>query len=643
KHQIERKRQPLEIHVIQFECQPQQQRDASAEVVLNQLYRFTPLQTSFGVNMLALRGGRPELLTLKDIIVAFVGFREEVIRRRTVFELGKARDKAHTLVGLAIAVANLDEVIRLIRAAPDPATAREQLMARDWPASDVEPLIQLIDEPGREVVEGRYRLSEAQARAILDLRLHRLTGLERDKIHQELREIGVEIEEYLHILSSRKRLYEILRAELVAIREQFATERRTALEQTEFEPDIENLIQREDMVVTVTNTGYIKRVPLSAYRAQRRGGKGRSVMNVREADFVTGLFVASTHAPVLFFSSRGQAYKLKVYRLPLGTPQARGKAMVNLLPLEEGETITAVMPLPEDETQWAELNVMFATATGNVRRNQLSDFTNVMVNGKIAMKLDEGDSLISVLTCTDRDDVLLSTHSGKCIRFAVTDVRVFAGRTSTGVRGIRLAEGDRVISMSMLAHTEYGPEERAAYLRLSRAVVEDVETGGEAMDAVEGGEEEASDVEGSGGEVARLSQERLEQMASAEEFVLTITENGYGKRTSAYEYRVTGRGGQGIVSIETSRRNGAVVASFPIGHSDQIVMVTNAAQLIRVPVDDIRIARRNTQGVTLFRTAGDEWVVSAVRLADMNENESENDGEGGGIPPDGPGEEGVNG
>ncbi|MBF0562493.1 MAG: DNA gyrase subunit A, partial [Alphaproteobacteria bacterium] len=423
-------------------------RDAVAEVVLNQLYRFTPLQTSFGVNMLALRAGRPELLTLKDIIVAFVVFREEVIRRRTIFELGKAREKAHTLVGLATAVANLDEVIRLIRAAPDPATAREQLMARNWPADDVEPLIRLIDEPGRPVVDGHYRLSELQARAILDLRLHRLTGLERDKIHQELRELGVQIEEFLRILSSRERLYEILRSELVAIREQFATPRRTAIERVEFEHDIEDLIQREDMVVTVTNTGYIKRVPLSAYRAQRRGGKGRSVMSIREDDFVTRLFVANTHTPVLFFSSRGLAYKLKVYKLPVGTPQARGKAMVNILPLEEGETISTVMPLPEDESQWADLHVMFATATGGVRRNQLSDFTKVMANGKIAMKLDEGDSLIAVLTCSEQQDVLLSTHSGKCIRFPVTDVRVFASRTSDGVRGIRLGEGDRVISMS---------------------------------------------------------------------------------------------------------------------------------------------------------------------------------------------------
>ncbi|MBF0129337.1 MAG: DNA gyrase subunit A, partial [Alphaproteobacteria bacterium] len=586
-------------------------RDAMAEVVLNQLYRFTPLQTSFGVNMLALNGGRPVMMSLRDIIVAFVQFREEVIRRRTIFELGRARDKAHTLVGLAIAVASLDEVIALIRGAPDPATARERLMARDWPASDVEPLIVLIDEPGRAVVKGKYRLSEAQARAILDLRLHRLTGLERDKIHQELRDIGAEIEEYLHILSSRDHLYAILRKELADIREQYATPRRTTLEDAEFEQDIEDLIQREDMVVTVTSTGYIKRVPLSTYRAQRRGGKGRSGMSTRDEDMVSHVFVASTHTPVLFFSSLGIAYKLKVHRLPVGTPQARGKAMINILPLSAGETISTVMPLPEEEDAWGALNVMFATASGNVRRNLLSDFTNVMANGKIAMKLDEGDSLIAVLTCSETDDVLLSTRNGKCIRFPVTDVRVFVGRTSTGVRGIRLAGEDTVMSMSVLAHADYTPEQRNAYQKLRRAAGDDDgETGT--------GEEDASEETSA---VGSLSPEEVERMAAGEEFILTITENGFGKRTSAYEYRITGRGGQGIVSIETSKRNGAVAASFPIRHSDQIVMVTDSGQIIRVPVDDVRIARRNTQGVTLFRTGENERVVSAVRLADMDEED----------------------
>ncbi|MBF0306230.1 MAG: DNA gyrase subunit A [Alphaproteobacteria bacterium] len=586
-------------------------RDAVAEVVLNQLYRFTPLQSSFGVNMLALNGGRPVLMVLKDILVAFVAYREEVITRRTIFELGKARDRAHVLVGLAIAVANIDEVIALIRAAPDPATAREGLMARAWPAYDVEPLIRLIDEPGRAVVDGRYSLSEAQAKAILDLRLHRLTGLEREKIAGELTEIGEQIKEFLHILSSRERLYEILRQELVEMKEAYATPRRTAIEESEFEADIEDLIQREDMVVTVTNTGYIKRVPLSAYRAQRRGGKGRSGMAMRDEDFVTTLFVASTHTPVLFFTSTGIVYKMKVYRLPLGTPQARGKALVNLLPLD-GATISTLMPLPEDEAAWSELHVMFATASGGVRRNLLSDFTNVMTNGKIAMKLDEGDRLIGVATCTEEMDVLLATRKGKCIRFPVPDVRVFAGRTSTGVRGIRLDEGDSVISMSMLRHVEIDMERRDDYLKLAaqrrRAAGEPVE--------IEGSAEAAA---------PEIPEEEFERMKAVEEFVLTLTDRGYGKRTSAYEYRITGRGGSGIGNIDLTERNGtAVVASFPIDHADQMILVTDGGKLIRTPVHDVRIAGRRTQGVMLLRTADGEQVVSATRLPDIgNGDESE--------------------
>ncbi|MBF0391317.1 MAG: DNA gyrase subunit A [Alphaproteobacteria bacterium] len=586
-------------------------RDAVAEVVLNQLYRFTPLQSSFGVNMLALNGGRPVLMVLKDILVAFVAYREEVITRRTIFELGKARDRAHVLVGLAIAVANIDEVIALIRAAPDPATAREGLMARAWPARDVEPLIRLIDEPGRAVVDGRYSLSETQAKAILDLRLHRLTGLEREKIAGELTEIGEQIKEFLHILSSRERLYEILRQELVDMKEAYATPRRTAIEESEFEADIEDLIQREDMVVTVTNTGYIKRVPLSAYRAQRRGGKGRSGMSMRDEDFITTLFVASTHTPVLFFTSTGIVYKMKVYRLPLGTPQARGKALVNLLPLD-GATISTLMPLPEDEAAWSELHVMFATASGGVRRNLLSDFTNVMTNGKIAMKLDEGDRLIGVATCTEEMDVLLASRKGKCIRFPVPDVRVFAGRTSTGVRGIRLDEGDSVISMSMLRHVEIDMERRDDYLKLAaqrrKAAGEPVE------------------IEGSAEAVApEIPEEEFERMKAVEEFVLTLTDRGYGKRTSAYEYRITGRGGSGIGNIDLTERNGtAVVASFPIDHADQMILVTDGGKLIRTPVHDVRIAGRRTQGVMLLRTADGEQVVSATRLPDIgNGDESE--------------------
>jgi len=556
-------------------------RDAIADVVLAQLYRFTPLQTSFGVNSLALTGGRPQMMTLKDIITAFLAYREEVITRRTIFLLGKARDRAHVLAGLAIAVANIDEVIRLIRAAPDPGTARDQLMARAWPVGDVEPLIRLIDEPGRGIVDGAYSLSEIQAKAILDLRLHRLTGLERGKIGEELQEIGVQIVEYLEILSSRPKLLEVMRNELVEIRTQFATPRRTTIEDNEFEADIEDLIAREDMVVTVTNTGYIKRVPLSTYRAQKRGGKGRSGMSIKQEDFVSEVFVANTHTPVLFFSSTGIAYKMKVYRLPLGTPQARGKAMVNLLPLEEGETISTIMPMPEDEGTWGDLHVMFATSKADVRRNLLSDFVEVRANGKIAMKLGEGERLIAVRTCSEEDDVLLATRQGKAIRFAIPEVRVFKGRDSTGVRGIRLEDGDEVISMSVLKHVNFDSETRDAYLR------------------------------------NELAAEQTESMATEEQFILTVTENGFGKRTSAYEYRITGRGGQGIANIDMTKKTGPVVASFPVDHEDDIMLVSDGGKLIRMPVDDIRIAGRKTQGVTLLRTAEGERVVSAARLRDV--------------------------
>jgi len=577
-------------------------RDAMADVVLNQLYKFTPLQTSFGVNTLALTGGRPQMMTLKDIIAAFIAFREEVVTRRTVFELGKARERAHILVGLAIAVANLDPVIALIRAAPDPGTAREGLMAKPWPATDVAALIELIDEPGRGIEDGHYRLSETQAKAILDLRLHRLTGLERDKIAQELTEIGTEIAGHLAVLASRDKLFAIIKGELLAMKAEFATPRRTAIEELEFETDIEDLIQREDMVVTVTTSGYIKRVPLSTYRAQKRGGKGRAGMSVREEDAISQLFVASTHAPLLFFSSAGQVYKLKVYRLPQGTPQARGKAMVNLLPLKEGETITAIMPLAEDEAAMAHRHVMFATKRGEVRRNELADFLDVRANGKIAMKLDEGDALIAVMPCSEDQDVLLAARSGKCIRFAVPEVRVFKGRNSTGVRGIQLGSGDAVISMSMLKHAEFDAATRTAFLKARR------KGDGEAEAEIEVEAEEADT-----GLV--LAPEAIARMAAQEEFLLTVTENGYGKRSSTYEYRVAGRGGQGIANIETSGRNGAVVESFPVAEGDQIMMVTSGGTIIRLPVADIRIAGRKTQGVLLLRTAESERVVSVTRLA----------------------------
>ena len=589
-------------------------RDANADVILNQLYRYTPLQTSFGVNMLALDGGQPKLLTVRHIIDAFLAFREEVITRRTIFLLGKARERAHVLVGLAVAVANLDDVVALIRRAPDPQTARQQLMAKDWPAGDIAPLIRLVDEPDRPLGAGdTYRLSEAQARAILDLRLHRLTGLEREKIGQDLREIVKQIAEYLEILGSRERLIALLRAELVEMKDQFDTPRRTTIEEAEFEADIEDLIQREDMVVTVSNAGYIKRVPLSTYRAQKRGGKGRSGMTMKAEDSVHDLFIANTHTPMLFFSSRGIAYKLKVHRLPVGTPQARGKALVNLLPLGDGETITTVMPLPEDEDSWGALNVMFATASGTVRRNKLSDFTNIHRNGKIAMKLDEGDRLIGVAVCDESQDVLLATYLGMCIRFAVTDVRLFSGRTSSGVRGIRLMDGDRVLSLSVLVHSDATAEERKAYLRLAneRRQAVGIETDGE--DEVDT-------------EIA-LSPERFAELEADEAFLLTVSEAGFGKRSSAYGFRVTGRGGKGIWMMEMGGRNTAVAACFPVGHNQEIVLVTDRGQVMRCPVDDVRIAARKTMGVTIFRIGEDERVVSVAAVPDVNGGEADNGGE----------------
>ncbi len=589
-------------------------RGAVPDVVLNQLYRFTQLQTSFGANMLALNGGRPELMNLRAMLRAFIVFREEVITRRTKYLLNKARDRAHVLVGLVTAVANIDEVIRLIRAAPNPGVAREQLMDRDWPAEDILPLIKLVDDPRHVVRETdggvTYRMSEEQARAILDLRLNRLTALGRDEIGDELKKLGLEIEDYLDILSSRVRLYSILRAELVAVREEFATPRRSEITDSDADMEDEDLIQREDMVVTVSSGGYIKRVPLSTYRAQKRGGKGRSGMATKDEDFVARIFVANTHTPILFFSSRGMVYKLKVWRLPQANPQSRGRPMINLLPLEQGETIQTIMPLPEDESQWDDLFVMFATASGNVRRNRLSDFTNVMANGKIAMKLDEGDQIVAVKIAREDDDVLLATALGKCIRFKVDDVRVFAGRTSTGVRGVKLADQDRVISSSILHGVSIDTDERDAYLRHA----------GAARRAQDGEAGEAADEAGTA-----LSVERYAELGAAEEFVLTITADGYGKRSSSYEYRQTGRGGQGIVAIDISRRDTEVVGAFPVRDGDEIMLVTNGGKLIRMGVGDVRIAGRNTQGVILFRTDKDERVVSAEHLDDQGE--SDDDGE----------------
>jgi DNA gyrase subunit A len=594
-------------------------RDAEPKVVLNQLYRYTPLESSFGINMLALDGGQPRLMGLKEILQAFIAFREEVVRRRTVFELGKAREKAHVLAGLAVAVANIDEVIALIRAAKDPQVAKEKLMAKAWPATEVAAMIALLDEPGHKVENGKYRLSEPQAKAILELRLHRLTGLERDKIGADLKELGREIERYLAILASRAELYKLLRQELVTMKEKFANPRRTAFEEGEAEGAEEDLIQREDMVVTVTNTGYIKRVPLSTYRAQRRGGKGRTGMATKEEDFVSQVFVANTHTPMLFFSSTGLAYKLKVFKLPIGTPTSRGKALVNLLPLKEGETITTVMPLPEDEATWNDLFVMFATRSGDVRRNRLSDFVDVRANGKIAMKLEPGDSLVRVRPCTENEDIFLCTRAGKCIRFPVGDIRVFAGRTSTGVRGIKLADDDYVISMSLLRHIEFNTEERDAYLRLA------------SQRRRAAGEEEGEAGE-SAATAVTLDDSRAAVLAEAEEFILSVTENGYGKRSSAYEYRLANRGGQGIANIDVSARNGAVVASFPVKDADQIMMVSDGGQLIRIPVGDIRIAGRSTQGVILFKTAEGERVVSVTRLREPEENGKNGDHKADGDP-----------
>ncbi|GJD51457.1 DNA gyrase subunit A [Methylobacterium crusticola] len=596
-------------------------RDAVSDVVLNQLYRYTPLQTSFGCNMVALNGGRPELLNLKDLIQAFIDFREEVVSRRTKFLLNKARERAHVLCGLAIAVANIDEVIRLIRTSPDPNTAREALMARDWPAEDIAPLIALVDDPRHRMREdGTYRLSEVQARAILDLRLQRLTALGRDEIGDELKRLADEIADYLDILRSRARIMGIVKHELAEVRAEYATPRRTEILDWDSSVEDEDLIQREDMVVTVSHAGYIKRVPLSTYRAQRRGGKGRSGMSTRDEDFVTRLFVANTHTPVLFFSSQGQAYKEKVWRLPLAAPNARGKALVNILPLDQGgERITTIMPLPEDEASWDTLDVMFATASGNVRRNKLSDFVQVNRNGKIAMKLDEGDHIVHVEICTEADDVLLTTAAGQCIRFSTTDVRVFKGRDSTGVRGINLGKGDHVISMTILRHFEASPEERQAYIRRANA---DRRATGEAIElpaAPEAdGEEAAAAID--------LDQDRYIAMGAAEQFVLTLSERGFGKRTSSFEYRISGRGGKGIKAMEVNARNGSLIASFPVEPSDQIMLVTNGGQLIRVPVDDIRIVGRASQGVTVFNTDKTERVVSVEHIEGEGDGDEEAEG-----------------
>jgi len=589
-------------------------RDAVPDVVLNQLYRFTPLQSSFGCNFVALNGGKPELMGIRQILQAFVDFREDVVTRRTRFLLGKARDRAHVLVGLAVAVANIDEVIAVIRRAADPTAAREELMGRDWPARDVAPLMALVDDPRHKIAEnGTFRLSDEQARAILALTLSRLTALGRDEIGDELNGLGKDIAEYLDILRSRERVQAIVRDELQALKDEFATPRLTSIDEAAGDFEDEDLIAREDMVVTVTHGGYIKRVPLSAYRAQRRGGKGRSGMATRDEDFVTRLFVANTHTPVLFFSSAGQVYKLKVWRLPIAEPQGRGRALINMLPLDDGERITSIMPLPEDEADWQKLDIMFATRSGGVRRNSLADFVEINKNGKIAMKLDEGDVIVGVETCSAANDVLLTTSGGRAIRFEVGDVRVFKGRDSTGVRGITLGEGENVISMSILRHFEATPAERNTFLKQYGAIRR-AQTG-DGIDADVAAP--ADEAEEEGGEVA-LSVERYAEMDANQQFVLTMTELGFGKISSSYDFRVSNRGGKGIqaTDLDKIKETGVLVAGFPVEESDQLMLVSDGGQLIRVPVEGIRFTKRASKGVRVFRTADGEKVVSVERISE---------------------------
>jgi DNA gyrase subunit A len=592
-------------------------KDASADVVLNQLYRFSQMQNSFAVNMLALNGGRPELMNLRKVLEYFISFREEVVVRRTKFELGKARDRAHVLVGLALAVANIDEIIRIIRNSPDPATARERLLEKAWPQQDMGPLIDLIADrrTRRGPDDGTIYLSDEQARAILNLPLHRLTGLGRDEIGNEARGLAAKIADLLDILRSRPRILEIIKGELNEVKNKFAVPRRSVFTQGGTDMDDEDLIEVEDMVVTVTHGGYVKRTPLAAYRTQNRGGKGRSGMAMKDEDFIVRVFTATTHTEILFFSSAGMVYKEKVWRLPIGGPTSRGKALVNIFPLATDERIESVLPLPEDEKATEDLDVMFATRSGGVRRNKLADFIRVNRAGKIAMKLDPGDGIVSVQVCSDKEDVMLTTALGQCIRFDVTEVRVFAGRDSTGVRGIRLADGDEVISMGILRHMDLTSEEARAYLKHAAAM----------RRAATGEEEEISEDDDEPVAEAALSTDRIAALGAAEEFIFTVADDGMGKRSSAYDYRVTGRGGKGLVAQNIwgrDKKGGPVkrvAQSFPVGEGDEVMLVTNAGQLIRTPVDQIRIAGRSTGGVWVLRTNGDEKVVSVARLVEDGE------------------------
>nr|WP_300554300.1 DNA gyrase subunit A [Maricaulis sp.] len=590
-------------------------RDANADVILNQLYRWSPMQTSFGANMLSLVDGRPQLLGAREIIQVFLRFREQVVARRAKHELNKARDRAHVIVGLALAVANIDEVIALIRNAPNPAEARAQLMARDWPAADVAPLVELVADPRSILTDkGTLRLTEEQARAILELRLNRLTGLGREELGNEAAKLAEEIADLLDILRSRVRVLQIIRDEMTEVRDNFATPRRSEFTDAGLDFEDEDLIPREEMVVTVTHGGYAKRTALSDYRAQRRGGKGRSGMATKDEDFISTLFVASTHSPLLFFSNKGMVYKTKTWRLPLGAPNTKGKALVNLLPLDQGETITSIMALPEDESSWADLNVMFATKSGTVRRNKLSDFVQVNRNGKIAMKLEgEDERIIDVRLCTEDDDVFLVSDKGRAIRFPVTDVRVFAGRNSIGVRGIRLGAEDTLISMAILRHVEVTSPEARAYMKHATAMRRALGDDEAEMPAVEPGEE---------GEEAALSPERIAELGAAEQFLLTVGADGMGKRSSGYDYRVMGRGNQGVAAQDLSR-GAMLAASFPVEDADQIMAVTDGGQLIRFPVDGVRIAGRSTRGVRLIRLNEGENVVAVVRIEDAGDEEGD--------------------
>lgn len=585
-------------------------RDASADVVLNQLYRFTPLQTTFGVNALALDRGQPRLMNLKNILQAFIDFREEVVERRVRFNLTKARNRAHVLMGLGVAVTHIDQVIAIIKSSSDPQTARERLMAREWPVLDMIPLLDLVADEATLVVDNHYRLTETQARAILELRLHRLTGLEQDKIQEELNKLTEEIKDYLIILSDRNRVLTIIKSELLEISEAFGIKRRSYIEKNHETPEIEDLIECEHMVITVSQKGYIKRVPLMTYRAQKRGGKGRSGMSTRDEDFVNDIFIADTHTPVLFFTNRGLAFVLKVYRLPLGSPQSLGKAMINLLPLSKDETISTVLPLPKDSKEHTGHSIVFVTSKGNIRRNALHDFLNIKANGKIAMKLEEGETLVAVKLCHDDQDIMISTRLGKCIRFPIRHLRMFASRNSTGVRGIRLGLDDTVIAISILRHATFSVEERNAYIKASRQ---------------RRGQDDDYSIQETLSDSFTLTPERYQDLEAQEQFIITITDKGYGKRTSAYEYRVIGRGGQGIANMELTPKNGQIVGTFVVNADDQLIMVTNGGQMIRCPIHDIRIAGRKTQGVTLFKVPLSEKVVSVALIPSASFTDNDDD------------------